>query len=538
MSTSASGGANSALSRPINEEYEPKQGAECSFAPLVFGLSGMSQSVKQFPDTLGSLRRSGYQVVSVKEEMRRNLIAKLRAKETLFPGIIGYDETVIPQIQNAVLARHDFLLLGLRGQAKTRIVRSLVNLLDEAIPVVRGCHVNDSPFSPICKACRLLLQELGDNTPIEWLPRERRYQEKLATPDVTIADLIGDVDPIKAMSRKLDFSDEEVIHYGIIPRSNRGIFAINELPDLQPRIQVGLLNIMEEKDIQIRGFPIRIPLDLSIVYTANPEDYTNRGNIITPLKDRIDAQIITHYPDDLSDAQAITTQEAWTSRDGHGVRVHIPGFFRELVELTAFEARKSEYVDRNSGVSARMPITFLETVVSAAERRALINGEKLGIARICDLFGALSAVTGKVELVYKGEQEGISNVAQFLVGKAIKESFNRRFIPNYKPGREQKFNFPKLQNVVAWFENNHTLDISDEIRHSDYLSALRSVEGLEQLARDEMGISDAMDLGAAMEFIVEGLHQNFLITKMLVGKQILYTDTVTHMMHQFEDDEQ
>lgn len=492
----------------------------------------------QYARTLGELKRSGYEVLSVKEEMRRNLLRKIREGETLFPGIVGYDETVIPQIQNAILARHDFLLLGLRGQAKTRIVRSLVTLLDEAIPTLRGCSINDNPFEPTCKSCRLLLDEQGDDAPIEWLPRERRYQEKLATPDVTIADLIGDVDPIKAMSRKLDFSDEEVIHYGIIPRSNRGIFAINELPDLQPRIQVGLLNIMEEKDIQIRGFPIRIPLDLCIVYTANPEDYTNRGNIITPLKDRIDAQILTHYPEQISDAVAITTQEAWTERNGAGVRVHLPEFFRELIERTAFEARKSEYVDRNSGVSARMPITFLETIVSAAERRAIRNGEKTAIARICDLFASISAVTGKVELVYKGEQEGIGNVAQFLIGKAIKEAFNRRFVPNYKPGREQKFGFPQFQPVVNWFESeSQTLEISDEMPHGEYLKTLKSVDGLEEIARKDLKPESAHDLGPAMEFLVEGLHQNYLITKMLVGKKISYTDTVRHMMGQFEEDD-
>lgn len=492
----------------------------------------------EYASTLADLKKSGYQVVTVKEEMRRNLIRKLQSGETMFPGIIGYDETVIPQIQNAILARHDFLLLGLRGQAKTRIVRSLVTLLDEAIPVVRGCHINDSPFSPICKSCRTLISELGGETPVEWLPRERRYQEKLATPDVTVADLIGDVDPIKAMSRKLDFSDEDVIHYGIIPRSNRGIFAINELPDLQPRIQVGLLNIMEEKDIQIRGFPIRIPLDLCIVYTANPEDYTNRGNIITPLKDRIDAQIITHYPEDLKDAAAITAQEAWTKRNGSTIDVRVPDFVRDLIEHTAFEARKSEYVDRNSGVSARMPITFLETVVSAAERRAIQRREKRAIVRICDLFASISAITGKVELVYKGEQEGINNVAQFLVGKAIKEAFNKHFIPNYKPGREQKFNFPKSQPVVNWFETeNHVLEISDDMSQAEYLAALRAVDGLEEFARKELRLSDADDIGTAMEFLVEGLHQNFLITKMLVGTKITYTDTVSHMMGQFEDDE-
>lgn len=408
--------------------------------------------LESLPTTLGDLKKSGYRTTSVKEEMRRNLIARLKANEPVFPGILGYDDTVIPQVENAILARHDFLLLGLRGQAKTRLVRALVYLLDDYIPIVQGSHINDDPLNPISKHARELVNRLGDEAPVEWLPRQRRYHEKLATPDVTIADLIGDVDPIKAMSKKLDFSDEEVIHYGIIPRSNRGIFAINELPDLQPRIQVGLLNIMEEKDLQIRGFPIRIPLDMCIVYTANPEDYTNRGNIITPLKDRIDAQILTHYPESLEEATAITRQEAWTDRETSSgdVRIIIPELFRELVERVAFEARKSEYVDRNSGVSARMPITLLETVVAAAERRALANGDKETTLRVVDLFTSITAITGKVELVYRGEQEGPQNVAQFLLGRAIKEAFNSRFIPNYRPGKEQKFNFPRFQKIIGW----------------------------------------------------------------------------------------
>jgi magnesium chelatase subunit I len=493
----------------------------------------MSQSL---PQTLGELRRSGYRTVSVKEEMRRNLARRLRAGQQVFPGIIGYDDTVLPQIQNAILSRHDFLLLGLRGQAKTRIVRALVNLLDDFVPVVAGSPLNDDPFHPVSKMARLLVAEHGDDTPIEWLPRERRYHEKLATPDVTIADLIGDVDPIKAMARRLDFSDEEVIHYGIIPRSNRGIFAINELPDLQPRIQVGLLNIMEEKDIQIRGFPVRIPLDICIVYTANPEDYTNRGNIITPLKDRIDAQILTHYPETIDDAVRITAQEAWTQRNGDA-DIHVPSFIKELVERTAFEARKSDYVDRNSGVSARMPISMLETVVSSAERRALLNGDPAAVVRVIDLFEAIPAITGKIELVYKGEQEGIANVAQFLVGKAIKEAFNRRFVPNYRPGREQKYNFPKFQQIVNWFENGHTLDIATNAPEADYKRSLAAVDGLESLARHEMKVEDPRDLAPAMEFLIEGLHQNFLITKVLVGTRITYTDTVSHMMGQMEEPE-
>lgn len=489
------------------------------------------------PRTFGELKQSGYRSVPVKEEMRRNLLRKLRAGETLFPHIIGYDDTVIPQIQNAVLACHDFLLLGLRGQAKTRLVRSLVLLLDEWLPMVEGAPLHDDPFAPVSKFAKNLLAAKGDETPIAWLHRDERYQEKLATPDVTIADLIGDLDPIKAMNRKLEFSDEEVINYGIIPRSNRGIFAVNELPDLQPRIQVGLLNIMEEKDIQIRGFPVRIPLDLCIVYTANPEDYTNRGNIITPLKDRIDAQILTHYPEGLEDAVAITQQEAWTAREGSGIELHIPDLFRELVELTAFEARKSEYVDRNSGVSARMPITLMETLVSSMERRAFLNGDAHAAPRVCDLFASVTAISGKVELVYKGEQEGISNVAQHLVGRAVREAFNRRFIPNYKPGRERKSEFPIFAEVTGWFEDNHTLDLSDTMPGAEYMEALRGVAGLEAAVRKHLNPADEAALGAHMEFVIEGLAQNYLITKMLVGRRAVYADTVSHMMGQMEEEE-
>lgn len=493
----------------------------------------------QLSATLGELKKSGYQSVSVKQEMRRNLLRKLKSGETVFPGILGYDETVIPQVQSAILAQHDFLLLGLRGQAKTRLVRSLVHLLDEYIPIVQGSHINDDPFNPVSKHARELVERLGDETPIEWLPRERRYHEKLATPDVTIADLIGDVDPIKAMSKKLDFSDEEVIHYGIIPRSNRGIFAINELPDLQPRIQVGLLNIMEEKDLQIRGFPIRIPLDLCIVYTANPEDYTNRGNIITPLKDRIDAQIITHYPESLDEAKDITRQEALADRDDDidGIDVLIPELYREIVERVAFEARRSEYVDRNSGVSARMPITLLETVVASAEQRALRNGEDSTTLRITDLFSAVTAVTGKVELVYKGEQEGPQNVAQFLVGRAIREAFNTRFIPNYRPGREQNHAFTDFRPVVDWFEEGgHVLDIYDNMTDEAYQKALDNVTGLAEIVQAHWPDAEAPEMPALMEFIIEALHQNYLITKLRAGKKAVYTDSVSHMIDQLDEE--
>jgi len=356
----------------------------------------------QLPRTLGDLKKSGYKPKSVKEEMRANVVRMLRAKEELFPGIIGYESTVIPGLVNAILSHHDLILLGLRGQAKTRILRSLVRLLDERIPVIAETEINDDPFNPVSRKGREAVAARGDDTPIEWIGRDR-YREKLATPDVTIADLIGDIDPIKAATRKLTYADEEVIHFGIIPRTNRGIFAINELPDLPPRIQVGLLNIMEEKDIQIRGFPIRMKLDIVMVYSANPEDYTNRGNIITPLKDRIDSQIITHYPQDRQAAMRITAQEAWTARDC-GIELFMPDWFRELVEEVAFAARASEFVNQASGVSARMSISLMENVLSNMERRAIMHGEKCVYPRIGDLHAAVTAITGKVELVYEGEQ--------------------------------------------------------------------------------------------------------------------------------------
>jgi magnesium chelatase subunit I len=484
------------------------------------------------PRTLGELRRSGWREVSVKDELRRNLIAALREKRPIFQGIVGYDRTVIPQVVAAVLARHDFLLLGLRGQAKTRLIRQLVQLLDEYVPVVEGSALNESPFSPLTKRTRELIAAHGDETPIAWLHRSRRYQEKLATPDVSIADLIGDIDPIKAVARKLDMSDEEVIHFGIIPRSNRGIFAINELPDLQARIQVGLLNIMEEKDVQVRGFPMRLPLDVALVFTANPEDYTNRGNIITPLKDRIDAQILTHYPERLEDALAITAQEAWLDRDSD-VQVH--PVLRELIEHIAIEARQSDFVDRNSGVSARMAISFLETVHSNAEIRAFKHGEARGAARIGDLFQSMTALTGKMELVHKGEQEGLTNVALHLIGKAVKEHFNHRFDievnPNRK-GKNRKGNMAQFQPVVDWFESGNVLDLGTEASAIEHEQSLDAIPNLRRLARDLAKAQNPAEEVLFMEYIVEGLHQNFLLTKKITDARIRYTDAVAYMMRE------
>src|SRR5881392_1631360 len=356
-------------------------------------------------ETLGDLRRSGYRSRPVKQEIRDNLVCKLRSGDTLFPGIIGYDETVIPQIVNALLSRHNFILLGLRGQAKSRILRGLIGLLDGEMPVVAGCEINDDPFKPICRACRERIATEGENTALAWMPREHRYVEKLATPDVTMADILGDVDPIRAARGGRDLSDELTIHYGLLPRANRGIFAINELPDLAGKIQVGLFNIMQEGDIQIKGYPLRLPLDVLLVFTANPEDYTARGKIITPLKDRIGAEIRTHYPSSIEEGMTITAQEAWVGRDS-GKKIEVPHYLRQVVEEIAFQAREDKRVDRRSGVSQRLPITTLESLVSSAEQRAARNGEKSVVARVADVYAALPAITGKMELEYEGELKG------------------------------------------------------------------------------------------------------------------------------------
>jgi magnesium chelatase subunit I len=469
--------------------------------------------------------------------MRRNLIAKLKNGEQLFPGIIGYENTVIPALCNAILSLHDIILLGLRGQAKTKILRSLPTLLDEYIPIIKGCEINDNPFYPVCKACADRLGDCGDELEIEWLHRDERYGEKLATPDVTIADLIGDIDPIKAASQRLHYAHEGVIHFGILPRSNRGIFAINELPDLQPRIQVGLFNIMQEKDIQIRGFPVRIPLDVVIVYSANPEDYTNRGNIITPLKDRIGSQIVTHYPRTVEDGIKIASQEAWQNRNG-GREIQIPYFFRELIEQVAVEARKSEFVDQKSGVSVRMTVTALENLISNAERRAIKNSEKLVAPRVCDLYAALPSITGKVELVYEGEQEGEMNVARALIGKAVKTIF-RDYFPD--PLSSMKKGEQVYAEVVTWFKHNQAIDISDEMTSDDYLTELQKVKGLKAIATRFMKVDEQSpaELGSVMEFVLDGLHQNSMLSKDFLEKKTTYRDMLNTMMSSLrrEDDD-
>jgi magnesium chelatase subunit I len=485
------------------------------------------------PATLGELRKSGYTVRPVKDELRENLIARLRRKEPLFPGIIGYEQTVVPALVNAILARHDVILLGLRGQAKTRIVRQLHTLLDEHIPVIKGSEINDNPFSPVSKYAVDLVEEKGESTPIEWLHRSQRYGEKLATPDVTIADLIGDIDPIKAAAQRLHYAHEGAIHFGIIPRCNRGIFAINELPDLQPRIQVGLFNILEEKDIQIRGFNVRIPMDIMLVFTANPEDYTNRGSIITPLKDRIDSQIMTHYPRSLDDAIRITEQEAHVARTGTEIRV--PRFFREIVEQVAFEARKSEFVDQKSGVSARLPISAMENLVSNAERRSILTGDPVVIPRLCDLPHILPGLTGKIELVFEGEQEGSVKVSRALVGKAVRETFKKYFPDPMRKVNRQKQDQPGSRNaeeseyakIITWFEGGNVIEVADDMTGAAYKKELERVRGLREVVQRHMpDLHVEYELPVVMEFVLDGLHQNSKLAKEEVDHLTSYKDMV------------
>jgi magnesium chelatase subunit I len=499
------------------------------------------------PRTLGELRASGYQPRSVKEELRFNLRRALAKRENPFPGIFGYERTVLPAMHNAILSKHDLLLLGLRGQAKTRLLRMLINLLDPEIPAIAGSEINEDPFRPITKYGRRVLAEKGDDTPLAWIPREERYREKLATPDVTIADLIGDIDPIKAATERRSYSDEEVIHFGIVPRTNRGIFAINELPDLQPRIQVGLLNILEERDLQIRGFPVRIPLDILLVFSANPEDYTNRGNIITPLKDRISSQILTHYPDDVKTAAQITAQEAWLERD-HEPSTEIPDFFRELVEEIAFAARQSEFVDQSSGVSARMPISAIETLVSNLERRGLRNGESRVFPRLCDLPATLPAITGKVEMVYEGEQQGAEVVAKKLIGTAVKRIFDAKF-PAPDSGRPTQRRREELEEgleeavggarrmrsapekihplyepIVEWFSAGNKITISDDTPFSEHLAALESVPGLRKAVEEHFAPATAEERAVGMELVLEGLTQHLKIARQDLDSKVSYME--------------
>lgn len=482
--------------------------------------------------TLGQLKESGWESVSVKEEIRRNLIQKIQTGETLFPDILGYDKSVIPQLQHALLAKHDIILLGLRGQAKTKILRELVSLLDEYMPVIDGSEINDDPINPISKHSRELVDEEGDDTPIRWVHRSERYGEKLATPDTAVADLIGDIDPIKAAAQKLTLADENVINFGLVPRTNRGIFAINELPDLQPRIQVALLNIMQERDIQIRGFNVRIPLDVAMVFSANPEDYTNRGSIITPLKDRIDSQILTHYPREIETGMKITQQEAWIARDG-AVQVTVPTLIKELLEQVAFEARESEYIDQKSGVSTRLTITAMEQLISAAERRALMNGEEEATARITDVYHMVPALTGKLELVYEGEQEGVLNVAKHIIGKAVKKIFSKHF-PN--PEKEKRRDGDSIYKpVLDWFANGNELDLTDYLSQKEYEKTLNRVEGLINIVSKNMDTDNGLAKYVLMDFVIEALHQNSMLGKEDLDDRRNYSDMLGSMLGSMGD---
>jgi magnesium chelatase subunit I len=489
--------------------------------------------------TLGELKKSGYKPKSIKEEIRQNLIVKLKDKESTFPGIVGYEDTVIPDVERALLSRHNILFLGLRGQAKTRMARQMTELLDEYIPCIAGSDINDDPLNPVSKFASDQIAAHGDETPIHWIHRSDRYGEKLATPDVSVADLIGDIDPIKAANLKLSFADERVIHYGIIPRSNRGIFVINELPDLQARIQVALFNILEEGDVQIRGFKLRLPLDILFVFTANPEDYTNRGAIVTPLKDRIESQILTHYPKSLENALEITEQEADINEE-QKAKVSVSDLVKRLIEQVAFEARGSEFVDKKSGVSARLTISAYENAVSAAERRAIINQEKHTQVWIADLAGIIPSVTGKVELVYEGEQEGPYQVAMNLVDKAIRSQFAQYF-PNPDTLKKRrstgKASVPEKEeenpyrSVINWFDKGNNLNLSFSTSDKDKTLLLYKVEGLHALVKKYFAQANETQAALLMEFVLHGLSSYSLISKKIFESKIEFKDLIGSMMN-------
>lgn len=452
--------------------------------------------------TLGELKKSGYKPRSVKEELRQNLIQHLQENKTEFEGILGYDETVIPELQTAILSRHNILLLGLRGQAKTRIARLMINLLDEFVPYVAGSELFDDPLNPISWFAKNEIKTKGDDTPILWLHRSERYTEKLATPDVTVADLVGDVDPIKAATLKLTYNDERVIHFGLIPRAHRSIFVINELPDLQARIQVALFNMLQEKDIQIRGFKLRLPLDIQFVFTANPEDYTNRGSIVTPLKDRIESQILTHYPKSIDISRKITFQEAKITEE-QKTTIEADGLVKDLIEQIAFEARKNEYIDQKSGVSARLTISAYENLISTAERRKILSKEDRTFVRLADFVGVIPAITGKIELVYEGELEGPANVAHALITKAIKTLFVRYF-PDPEKAKKSKTANP-YASITDWFTDGNELNLTDALTTEQYKKRLLRINGLLDLVKKfHPKLTETQTL-LSMEFVLNGL---------------------------------
>ncbi|HRE51942.1 MAG TPA: magnesium chelatase [Flavitalea sp.] len=482
--------------------------------------------------TLGELIKSGYQSKSIKNEIRENLIGKLQRAEPCFTGIVGYEETVIPDVERALLSRHNILFLGLRGQAKTRMARQMVALLDEYIPIVAGSEVNDDPLQPISRYARELIREKGNDTPVAWLHRSERYGEKLATPDVSVADLVGDIDPIKAANLKLNFSDEMAIHYGIIPRSNRCIFVINEIPDLQARIQVALFNILEEGDVQIRGFKLRIPLDILFVFTANPEDYTNRGSIVTPLKDRIESQILTHYPKTIDSAMTITEQEADIA-DRQRSLVKAGDLIKRLIEQVSFEARASEFVDKKSGVSARLSISALENAYSAAERRAILNKEKETQVWVNDLAGIIPSITGKIELVYEGEQEGPFQVAMNLLDKAIRSLFTAYF-PNPDSLKKRKGAQPvenPYRSIQSWFDKGNALNLLFNMKDAEKIQSLYTVDGLHALVKKYFKQASEKETALLMEFVLHGLSAYSLISKRIVDNKIEFKDLMGSMLN-------
>jgi magnesium chelatase subunit I len=484
--------------------------------------------------TLGQLKQTDYKSESVKDELRRNLIAQLQQKhEGGFEGIIGFEDTVIPDLQTAILSRHNILLLGLRGQAKTRIARLLVNLLDEYVPYIVGSDLYDDPLNPISWFGHSIIQEKGDDTPIAWIHRSERYTEKLATPDVTVADLIGDVDPIKAATLKLTYSDERVIHFGLIPRAHRGIFVINELPDLQARIQVSLFNILQERDIQIRGFKLRLPLDIQFVFTANPEDYTNRGSIVTPLKDRIESQILTHYPRSVEISRKITQQEASLTPEQR-MNVEADGLVKDLVEQIAFEARGSEFIDKKSGVSARLTISAYENLISNAERRMIINHEERTFVRISDFLGVIPAITGKIELVYEGELEGPAKVANILIGKAIK-TLLLKYFPDPEKAKKAKAPNPYAE-IINWFSDGNSLAVMDDLPLDKYKELLYSVTGLKELVKKiHPTLMESQQL-ILMEFILHGLAEFSQLSKGFLDNGFAFADMFNSLFNMEPDE--
>ena len=478
--------------------------------------------------TLGELKKSNYTFKTIKDELRDNLIARLKNNQTVFEGIFGYEESVVPEVQRAILSRHNILFLGLRGQAKTKMARQLVNLLDEYIPVVSGSPLNDDPLLPVSNFAKSLIAVSGDATPISWVHRSDRFAEKLATPDVSVADLIGDLDPIKAANLKLSFADEQVIHYGLIPRSNRFIFVINELPDLQARLQVALFNILQEGDVQIRGFNLRIPLDLQFVFTANPEDYTNRGSIVTPLKDRIGSQILTHYPRNIEDARRITQDQA--RRNSDQKKIQVGGLLQELVEQIAIEARTSEFVDAKSGVSARLTISAYESLVSAAELRFLKNDLPYTYARIGDLYSAVPAINGKVELVYEGEQEGPAVIAQNLISLAIRNLFLQYFPDPAKLKRKKENS--DYSAISSWFSQGNMIDLLENENDKVYESALKVIDGLSELVERYQPGMKGYEKYLLMEFALHGMAEHSLLSKNKLAAGISFRDLFGTLLNQ------